>query len=93
MRHKILQYFEIQMGHLILARWPDRVLIKKKKKELAIQWILLSYENKSKWKDKQILRPYQGTKKLWNMRMTVIPIVVGALGMVPKGLEKSLKEL
>ena len=24
--------------------------------------------------------------KLWNMKMTVIPIVVGALGTVPKGL-------
>ena len=25
--------------------------------------------------------------------MTVIPIVVGALGMVPRGLEKKLREL
>ena len=32
-------------------------------------------------------------KKLWNMRMKVIPIVIGALGTVPKGLEKSLSEL
>ena len=32
-------------------------------------------------------------KKLWNMNMTVIPIVYGALGMVPKGLEKRLREL
>ena len=30
------------------------------------------------------------SKKLWNMRVTVIPIVVGALGMVPKNLEKGL---
>ena len=27
-------------------------------------------------------------KKLWNIRVTVIPIVVGALRMVPKSLEK-----
>ena len=27
------------------------------------------------------------------MRMTVIPIAVGALGMIPKGVEKSLKEM
>ena len=32
-------------------------------------------------------------KKLWNMRMTLIPNVVGALGMVPKGVEKRLEEL
>ena len=30
--------------------------------------------------------------KLWNM-VTVIPIVVGALGTVPKGLERKLEEL
>ena len=29
-------------------------------------------------------------KRLWNMKVKVIPIVVGALGTVPKGLE-SLK--
>ena len=27
-------------------------------------------------------------KTLWNMKLTMIPIVVGALGTVPKGLEK-----
>ena len=32
-------------------------------------------------------------KKLWNMRVKVLPIVIGALGTVPKGLEKSLSEL
>ena len=32
-------------------------------------------------------------KKLWNMRVKVVPIVIGALGTIPKGLEKSLSEL
>ena len=32
-------------------------------------------------------------KKLWNVKATVIPIVVGALGTVLKGLEKRLEEL
>ena len=32
-------------------------------------------------------------KKLWNMRVKVIPIVVGALGTVPKGLERGLENL
>ena len=32
-------------------------------------------------------------KKLWNMRVKVIPIVVGALEMVPKSLGKRLEEL
>ena len=30
-------------------------------------------------------------KRLWNMKVKVIPIVVGALGTVPKSLEKRLE--
>ena len=32
-------------------------------------------------------------KKLWNMKVTVIPIVIGALGTVTKGLIQGLKDL
>ena len=32
-------------------------------------------------------------KKLWNMKLTVIPIVIGALGIVTKGLVQGLEDL
>ena len=32
-------------------------------------------------------------KKLWNMKVKVIPIVIGALGTITKGLVKGLGEL
>ena len=32
-------------------------------------------------------------KKLWNMKVTIIPIVIGALGTVTKGLLKGLDDL
>ena len=32
-------------------------------------------------------------KKLWNMKVTIIPIVIGALGIVPKGLVQGLKDM
>ena len=32
-------------------------------------------------------------KKLWNMKMTVIPILVGALGTIPKGVVKGLEDI
>ena len=32
-------------------------------------------------------------KKLWNMKVTVIPLVIGALGTVTKGLVKGLEDL
>ena len=32
-------------------------------------------------------------KKLWNMQVTIIPIVIGAFGTVTKGLQKGLEDL
>ena len=32
-------------------------------------------------------------KKLWNMKVTIIPIVIGALGTITKGLLKGLEDL
>ena len=54
-------------------------------------------ENKRKWKDRYILELCQRAephpdKKQTNIRVTVIPTVVDALGTVPKG-KKKLEEL
>ena len=32
-------------------------------------------------------------KKLWNMKLTIVPIVIGALGTVTKGLLKGMEDL
>ena len=32
-------------------------------------------------------------RKLWNMKVTIVPIVIGALGTITKGLLKGLKDL
>ena len=32
-------------------------------------------------------------KKLWNMKVKIVPIVIGALGKIIKGLIKGLKDL
>ena len=46
-------------------------------------------ENKKKDKYLEITREL---KKLWNMKMTVIPIVVGTVGTVTKGLVQGLEK-
>ncbi len=32
-------------------------------------------------------------EKLWNMKVTIIPIVIGGFGTVTKGLSKGLEDL
>ena len=45
-------------------------------------------ENKDKYLDLA-----RELKKLWNMQVTIIPIVIGAFGTVTKGLLKGLEDL
>ena len=35
----------------------------------------------------------RGLKKLWNMKVTIVPIVIGAFGTITKGLLKGLEDL
>ena len=42
-------------------------------------------------KDHQLM--LRELKKLWNMQVTIIPIVIGAFGTVTKGLLKGLEDL
>ena len=64
---------------------------KKKKKRICHP----QSNNERKWKDlaREMKRSCQRDEKLWNMKVTMILIVVGALETVSKGLEKILKEL
>ena len=53
-----------------------------------------SGENKRERKYGQIVRPWQRPeKKIWNIKVMVISLVVGTLGSIARGLIKSLEEL
>ena len=98
--HKLLWDFDIQTDHLISARRPDFIIINKKKKKENLQNCRLSLladhriklkecEKKDKYLD--LARGLK--KKKWNMKVTIIRIVIGALGTVAKGLLKGLEDL
>ena len=42
-------------------------------------------------KDKKILGPCQRTKKLWDIRLMVKPVVIDALGTILKDFEKKVE--
>ena len=54
-------------------------------------------ENRVKLKESEKRDKYldlaRELKKLWNMKLTVIPIVINAFGTVTKGLVKGLEDL
>ena len=96
--HKLLWDFDIHTDHLISARRPDLMIINKKKKrackivDFAVpadyRIKLIECEKKDKY-----LKLARELKKLWNMQVTIISIVIGAFGTVTKGLLKGLKDL
>ena len=66
------------------------------KKEHAVLWTLLSdHSVKIKESEKRVkyLNATGKLRKVWNMRATVILVLVGWFVTVPKGLEKRLEEL
>ena len=57
--------------------------------------VLVNYRVKLKGSEKKYkyLDLARELKKLWNMKVTVIPIEIGALGTITKGLIQGLEDL
>ena len=95
--HKLLWNFNIKTDHRISVKRPNLIIIHKKKRTCKIvdfgvpavpRIKLKECEKKDKYLDLA-----RELKKLWNMQVTIIPIVIGAFGTVTKGLLKRLEDL
>ena len=88
--HKLLWDFNIQTDHLIPARRPDLIMINKKKRTCKIVDFAVPADRRIKLKECEKKDKYldhaRELKKLWNMQVIIIPIVIGAFGTVTKGL-------
>ena len=93
----ILWDFSIHTDRSIQANRPDIVIKDHKNKtcflvDMAIPTdrniSIKEFDKLSKYKDLQI-----EMERMWHLKTTVIPIVVGALGMVKRGIHNHLKSL
>ena len=89
--HKILWDVKIQTDHPILARRLHLIFNWQEKKNLSSSGP--QSESEIRRKVGQMPGPCQGADKLWDVRVTVIPIVVRALGTIPNYLKKRLDKL
>ena len=87
---------------LISARRPDLIIIIIIiiiiiKKICKIVDLAVPADHRIKLKEcvkkEKFLNLARELKKLWNMKVTIIPIVIGAFATVTKGLSKRLKDL
>ena len=95
--HKLLWDFDIHTDHLIPARRLDLIIINKKKRTWKIVDFAVPADHRIKLKESEKKDKYLDLawelKNLWNMQVTIIPIVICAFGTVTKGLLKGLEDL
>ena len=95
--HKPLWNFNIRTDHLIPARRPELIIINKKERTCKIVDSAVPADHRIKLKEcekrDKNLDLARELKKLWNMQVTIIPIVIGTFGTVTKGLLKGLEYL
>ena len=91
--HKLLWNFDVQTDHLISARRLDLIIINnnnnKKKRICKSVDFAVPANHRIKLKECEKKNKYldfaRELKKLWNMKVTIISIVIGAFGTVSKG--------
>ena len=70
---------------------------KKKKRTCRIVNFAVPADHRIKLKESEMKNKYldlaRELKKLWNMKVTIIPVMVGAFGSVPKVLLTELEDL
>ena len=93
--HKLLWDFEIQTDHQISARRPDLIVINKQKTYRIVDFAVLA-DHRVKLQECEKRDRYldlaRELKKLWNMKMTIIPVVICALSAITKGLVQGLED-
>ena len=83
--------------HVIEARRPDLVVVDKKERSCKIIDFAVPGDSRIEEKEKDKIEKYQDLgrelKKIWNIKMKIIPLVVGYLGVIPKQFGNRLKQI
>ena len=87
--------FSIQTDHVIEARRPNLVVVDKKERSCKIIDFAVPGDSRIEEKEKDKLEKYQDLgrefKKIWNVKVKIILLVVGSLGAIPKQFGSRLK--
>ena len=87
----------IQTDHVIEACRPDMIVIDKAKNHCQIIDFAVPYDSTVEQKEQEKTEKYQNLarelKKIWNMKVIVTPVIIGALGATPEKLKKRLQDL
>jgi len=97
-KRKILGDITIQCDHVIEATRPDIVVVEKENNKAIIVDIASPWDDRAYEKEGEKIDKYQDLKReigrLWGIRhLEVVPVIVGALGVVSNRLGALLEKL
>ena len=89
--------FSIQTDHVVEAWRPDLVVVDKKERSCKIIDFVIPGDSRIEEKEKDKIEKYQDLgrelQKIWNIKVKIIPLVVGSLGAIPKQSGNRLKQI
>ena len=90
-------HFSIQTDHVIEARRLDLVVVDKKERSYKIIDFAVPGDSRIEEKEKDKIEKYQDLgrelQKIWNVKVKIIPLVIGSLGAIPKQFGNRLKQI
>ena len=82
---------------MVEARRPDIIVIDKKERKGLIIDIAVQADVRVEEKERGKVEKYQDLKReigrLWNLKVEVVPVVIGALGSVTKEFDRWIEKL
>ena len=95
--YKILWDFSNQIDHVIEARRPDLVLVDNNERSCKIIDLAVPGDSRIEENEKDKIEKYQDLgrelQKIWNVKVKIIPLVVGSLDAIPKQFGNRLKQI
>ena len=95
--YKILWDFSIQTDHVIESWRPDLVVVDKKERICKIIDFAVRGDNRIEEKEKDTIEKHQDVgrelQKIWNVKVKIIPLLVGCLGAMRKQFGNRLKQI
>ena len=95
--YKILWDFSIQTDPVIETRRPGLVVVDKKERICKIIDFTVPGDSRIEEKEKDTVEKYQDLgrelQKIWNVKVKIIPLVVGSLGAMLKQFGNRLKQI
>ncbi|CAI5636064.1 unnamed protein product [Oreochromis niloticus] len=96
-RAKILWDFQMQTDKMVVANQPDIVVVDKQKKTAVVIDVAVPNDSNIRKKEHEKLEKYQGLReeleRMWRVKVTVVPVVIGALGAVTPKLGEWLQQI